>query len=345
MFLRCIHDTHNRWRKVGPCTYLLADGKKWHAPSRLNAIHLLHLTHPGVSQGIYQSIAFQILNQTAPTLTLWALTLLLLVWDDLRVGLRTMWLKKEQERSLLKSFWMLLIFKCLHFALFSLLFHYELWVVTERMRSRIQAAEMSFLPRVAGLSRRDRVRSSDIRRELRVELLLLRFERSQLRWLGHLIRMPPGCLPLEVFWARPTGRRPWGKPRIHWRDYISHLAWERLAIPQEELESLAGCHRNPAPDKRMRIDGFIIIFTYTNEIVIVWMFIITLEVLRLCTTVITIFYLPINRNFCYILLCTVIDALVSLLRKGEYVVFYIRQQVVTVYCCVCVKLLHIDIWE
>ena len=37
---------------------------------------------------------------------------------------------------------------------------------------------MSFLHRVAGLSLRDNVRSSDIRERLRVELLLLRVERS-----------------------------------------------------------------------------------------------------------------------------------------------------------------------
>ncbi|KAK0133258.1 hypothetical protein N1851_031223 [Merluccius polli] len=38
-----------------------------------------------------------------------------------------------------------------------------LWVVTERIRSRVQADKMSFLRRVAGLSLRDRVRSSVIR--------------------------------------------------------------------------------------------------------------------------------------------------------------------------------------
>ncbi|PWA15275.1 hypothetical protein CCH79_00008546 [Gambusia affinis] len=58
-----------------------------------------------------------------------------------------------------------------------------------------------------GLSLRDRVRSSVIREGLRVEPLLLHVERGQLRWLGHLVRMPPGCLPGEVFRARPTGRR------------------------------------------------------------------------------------------------------------------------------------------
>jgi len=71
--------------------------------------------------------------------------------------------------------------------------------------------------------------------------------------------MPPGRLPLEVFRAHSTGRRPRGRTR--WRDYISHLAWEHLGISQEELECVAGekeagCHHNPAPDKQKRMDGW-----------------------------------------------------------------------------------------
>uniref|UniRef100_A0A3P9I175 Reverse transcriptase domain-containing protein n=1 Tax=Oryzias latipes TaxID=8090 RepID=A0A3P9I175_ORYLA len=54
-----------------------------------------------------------------------------------------------------------------------LTYGHELWVMTERTRSRIQAAEMSFLRRVAGRSLRDRVRSSATRGELGVEPLLL----------------------------------------------------------------------------------------------------------------------------------------------------------------------------
>ena len=82
--------------------------------------------------------------------------------------------------------------------------------------------------------------SSVIREELGVDPLLLRVEKSQMRWLGHLVRMPPGRLPGEVFRARPTGRRPRGRPRTRWRDYVSRLAWERLGIPQEELDQVAG---------------------------------------------------------------------------------------------------------
>ncbi|KAK3528563.1 hypothetical protein QTP70_002803 [Hemibagrus guttatus] len=122
----------------------------------------------------------------------------------------------------------------------TLTYGHELWVMTERVRSRIQAAEMSFLRRVAGRSLRDRVRSSVTREELGVEPLLLHIERGQLKWLGHLFRMPPGCLPGEVFRACPTGKRPRGSPRTRWRDYVSRLAWERLGVPPEELEEVSG---------------------------------------------------------------------------------------------------------
>ncbi len=107
-----------------------------------------------------------------------------------------------------------------------LTYGHDLWVVTERMRLQIQAAEN-------GLTLRDRVRNSVIREGLGVEPLLLRIE---MRWLGHLLRMPPGRFSGEVFRARPTGRRPRGRPRTPWRDYVSRLAWERLGVPPEELE-------------------------------------------------------------------------------------------------------------
>ncbi|TWW57668.1 hypothetical protein D4764_07G0003870 [Takifugu flavidus] len=67
---------------------------------------------------------------------------------------------------------------------------------------------MSLLRRVAGLSLRD--------------------------------RDAPWTPPCEVFRACPSGRRPPGRPRTRWRDYVSRLAWERLGIPPDELEEVAG---------------------------------------------------------------------------------------------------------
>ena len=48
---------------------------------------------------------------------------------------------------------------------------HELWITTERMRSQVQAAERSFLRRVAGLTLHDRVTSSAIRERLKVEVV------------------------------------------------------------------------------------------------------------------------------------------------------------------------------
>lgn len=52
----------------------------------------------------------------------------------------------------------------------------------------------------------------------------------------HLIRMPPGRIPLDVFQARHI-KRPRGRPRARWRDCVSSLTLEHLSM--EELESAA----------------------------------------------------------------------------------------------------------
>ena len=48
----------------------------------------------------------------------------------------------------------------------------------------------------------------------------------------------PGRLPREVFLACPAGRRPRGRPRTRWSDYVTQLAWEHLGILPEELEEV-----------------------------------------------------------------------------------------------------------
>lgn len=74
----------------------------------------------------------------------------------------------------------------------------------------MQTAEMSFLCRMSGLSFISGVRSSVTWEGHRVELLLLCIQTSQMSWLGHLTRMPPGRLRGEVFGARPMELGPGG---------------------------------------------------------------------------------------------------------------------------------------
>ena len=112
----------------------------------------------------------------------------------------------------------------------TLIYGHEQWVITERIQSRIRAVEMRFFRRAAGLTLRDRIRSSTIRESLKVESLLLYIERSQLRWLGHVLRMPHERLAYQVFEAMPQGKRPVERPRLIWRNYIARLCQERLGL-------------------------------------------------------------------------------------------------------------------
>ena len=104
---------------------------------------------------------------------------------------------------------------------------------------------------VAGLSLTDGMRSSHIQGGTLSGATAPSKEPAEV--VGHLIRMPPDSLPLEVFRAWPTGRRPRGWPRTCWRDYISDPAWDNSGSPRSTLNSVwvdlaffdlipSGCH-------------------------------------------------------------------------------------------------------
>ena len=68
-----------------------------------------------------------------------------------------------------------------------------------------------------------KVRSSETRISLNIEPLLLGTKRSQLRWFGHVSRMPQERLPKQALHAKANGRRPVGRPRTRWTDYTKDL--------------------------------------------------------------------------------------------------------------------------
>ena len=96
------------------------------------------------------------------------------------------------------------------------------------MRSQVQASEMRFLRRIEGVTLFNKVRSSEIQKSLNIEPLLLRIERSQLRWFCHVSRMPQERLPKQALHAKANGRKPVGRPRSRWTDYIEDLGLNRL---------------------------------------------------------------------------------------------------------------------
>ena len=109
--------------------------------------------------------------------------------------------------------------------------------MTERVRSQMQASEMIFLRRIEGVTLFNKVRSSEIRKFLNIEQLLLRIERSQLRWFAMSAEYASGKTPKQTLFAKANGRRPVGRPRTRCTNYIEDLGWNRLRLhPSKMME-------------------------------------------------------------------------------------------------------------
>ena len=79
-----------------------------------------------------------------------------------------------------------------------LTYGHESWVLTEKIRSQMQASEMRFLRKIKDVTMFDKHCYAAFRESLDIESLLLRIERSQLRWFGHVSRMPYEQLPKQT---------------------------------------------------------------------------------------------------------------------------------------------------
>ena len=87
-----------------------------------------------------------------------------------------------------------------------LTYGHESLVMIKRVRLLVQASEMRFLQRIEGVTLFNKVRSSEIRKSITIELLLHQIGRSQLRWFGHVSRMPQERLPKQVLLANANGK-------------------------------------------------------------------------------------------------------------------------------------------
>ena len=88
------------------------------------------------------------------------------------------------------------------------------------MRSAVQASEMKFSLIIEGVTLFNKVRSSEIRKSLNIEPLLLRIESSHLRWFGHVSRMPHEKLPKQSLFAKANGKTP---PKTRWTNYVLRI--------------------------------------------------------------------------------------------------------------------------
>jgi hypothetical protein len=98
----------------------------------------------------------------------------------------------------------------------------ENWILKQRNKQRLEAAQMKFLRSLLGLTRLDKKRNTEIREQLNVINIVQDIEDYQKQWFEHVKRMQDNRLPKIIMNHKLTGRRDRGRPRTRWRDQL-HL--------------------------------------------------------------------------------------------------------------------------
>lgn len=99
----------------------------------------------------------------------------------------------------------------------------ESWVLTQQDKSKIRATEMKYLRRVKGVTKLDRIRSDQIRKELNIESVEKFIEKRQMGWWGHLQRLKKTTQVKRIWEAKTTGKKKRGRPALMWNDALGRI--------------------------------------------------------------------------------------------------------------------------
>jgi hypothetical protein len=108
----------------------------------------------------------------------------------------------------------------------TLLYGIESLTILDKYKNKMQASELKYLRKVTGKTRRDQIRNTTRRNQLKQESVEVLMEKRTLRWYGHAVRMDLERKPKLVLETRPEGRRR-GRSRLEWEEYVERLARKR----------------------------------------------------------------------------------------------------------------------
>ena len=133
---------------------------------------------------------------------------------ELFQNLNLVWTSKELSKHTKMRVYEVLI-------LSALLYNSETWTLKENQKDRLRVLEMTFLRKIEGVTRRDRVRNQDIHTRLQYQSnVVQRIQQRRLRYFGHIVRMDPTRYPKVAMEGYVHGQRGRGRPKKRWMDMI-----------------------------------------------------------------------------------------------------------------------------
>ena len=121
----------------------------------------------------------------------------------------------------------------------TLLYSCEAWVTYSRHLKSLQHFHIRCLQRILGITWRDRVPHTEILKRTGCKSIEANIAQYQLRWLGHVIRMPPNRLPHRLLYGQlHQGQRSAGGQKKRYKDQLK-TSLKKCKIRPEDLEPLA----------------------------------------------------------------------------------------------------------
>jgi len=94
----------------------------------------------------------------------------------------------------------------------------EARVLKKREEQRLEAAQITFLRHLLGITKLDKEKNQCIREKTGAQNIVKEIKQYQERWLQHIQRMDTNRIPKHALHYKPKCRRHIGRPRKRWRD-------------------------------------------------------------------------------------------------------------------------------
>ena len=121
----------------------------------------------------------------------------------------------------------------------TLLYGCETWTTYQRHARKLNHYHTTCLRKLLGIKWQDKIPDTEVLTRAGLPSIFTILMRTQLRWAGHVARMPDHRLPKRLLFAElQHGKRPVGRPKKRYKDTlkdslkafsISHTDWEQMA--------------------------------------------------------------------------------------------------------------------
>ena len=128
----------------------------------------------------------------------------------------------------------LIVYRCV--VLPTLLYACETWTVHQRRDKRLNHLHTSCLRKLLKIKWQDRIPDTKVLKRAGIQTLL---KLAQLRWTGHVTRMPDELLPKKILYGElQMGKRSHGGQRKRYKDTLK-ASLKDFNIPTESWEQIA----------------------------------------------------------------------------------------------------------